>query len=81
MYQETSDPVLSQWWKYRKKEEIYQASPVKAGEVANALVDVLRSKQNIIILSGIMSSNNNFHGDGLSHHLQRLLGQEGRERR
>jgi len=72
--------VLSQWWKYRNKEEIYQAFAVKVVKVANASADLLRSKGNAIILSGVMSSNNNFYGDGLSHHLQRLLRQEGRKR-
>lgn len=73
--------MLSQWQKYRKKEEeIYQALAVKAGKVANASVEVLRSKENTIIFSGLMSNNNNFHSDGLRHHWQRFLRQEGRER-
>lgn len=53
---------------------------VKAGKVANASVEVLRSKENTIIFSGLMSNNNNSHSDGLSHHCQRFLRQEGRER-
>lgn len=51
---------------------IYQAF-CKAGKVANVSVDVLRSKGNTIILSRVMPGNNNFHGDRLSHHLQRFF--------
>lgn len=72
--------MLSQWWKHSKKERIYQAFAVKAGKVANVSVDVMRSRGNTITLSGVMSTNNNFHDEGLSHHLQRFLRQEGRER-